>query len=232
MNIEPWVLIAIIVSALVIIAATITASRIAKLRKINKYERGLKMTSLLIHLPPTTDDIEAGGRDKRDIMNEAISKAQVMYSILASSTTKGVNRKLYGEPHYSLEIIASGGFIKYYAVVPQALKETARQAIQSAYPTSRIEEHLEDNIFKYNSNVATVSGAELTLNKDYYLPIATYEDTKRDASMGILNALSNLNKDEGAAVQILFRPADKNWSDGPKSYIEDLQKGKIGRAHV
>ena len=224
--IESWWVIAIIVGSLLILAAILTSSHIHKLRKNVKYERGLKTVSLLIHLPPTTDDIEAGGRDKRDIMNEAISKAGVMYSILASTTTKGIKRKIYGEPHFSFEIIAHDGFIRYYALVPESQKETVKQAIQSAYSTARIEERQESNIFEGNHSVSTVAGAELSLNKEYYLPIATYEDTKRDASMAILNALSSLGNGEGAAVQILFRPADKKWSEKAKSHIDDITKGK------
>ena len=223
---EPWVVIVLAVAAVLILAAIIFASQISKLRKSKKYERGLKMVSLLIHLPPTTDDIEAGGRDKRDIANEAISKAQVMYSILASTITKGFKTRLYGQRHFSFEIIAKDGFIRYYAIVPAVLTEIVKQSIQSAYPTARIEEKREENIFAPDGRIDTIAGAELTLNKDYYLPIATYEETKRDASMAILNALSSVSKNEGAAVQILFRPAQKNWSSKGKEYIENIQKGK------
>lgn len=221
-----WVVIAIVVVSTLICLAAIYSTRISKLRKAKKYERGLKMTPLLIHLPPTTDDTEAGSRDKRDVANEAISKAQVMYSILASTITKGFKTGLYGQRHFSFEIIAKNGFVRYYAIVPAALTETVKQAIQSSYPTARIEEKREDNIFEGGAGIEAVSGAELTLNRDYYLPIATYEDTKRDAQLAILNAISNLNKGEGVAVQVLFRPAEKNWSDKSKDYIESVQKGK------
>ena len=223
---EPWVVILIIVGAISIIAGIFGGTYISKLRKAKKYERGLKMVPLLIHLPPTTDDIEASGRDKRDIANEAISKAQVMYSILSSTITKGLKTKLYGQRHFSLEIIAKDGFIKYYAIVPAVLTETVKQAVQSAYPTARLEEKREDNIFKGGTGINSVAGAELTLSKEFYYPIATYEDTKRDAQMAILNALSSVGKNEGASVQILFRPAQKNWSENGKQYIEDMQKGK------
>ncbi len=223
---ESWVVLPIVVLAVILFVAIIFSTRLAKLRKAKKYERGLKMVPLLIHLPPSTDDIEAGGRDKRDIANEAISKAQVMYSILASTIAKGFKVKLYGQRHFSFEIIASDGLIRYYAIVPSVLTETVKQAIQSAYPTARIEEKREPNIFMPEGKVSNIAGAELTLNKDYYLPIATYEDTKRDASMAILNALSTVNKGEGATVQILFRPAQKNWSATGKTYIENMQKGK------
>ena len=226
---EPWVVALIIVAAIGIIVGIFGGTYISKLRKAKKYERGLKMVPLLIHLPPTTDDIEAGGRDKRDIANEAISKAQVMYSILSSTITKGLKTRLYGQRHFSLEIMAKDGFIKYYAIVPAVLTETVKQAVQSAYPTARLEERREENIFKGGTGIDAVAGAELTLNKEYYLPIATYEDSKRDAQMAILNALSGVGNNEGAAVQILFRPAQKNWSERGKQYIENMQKGRTNK---
>ena len=223
---DDWVVALIAAASIIIVVSIVFASRISMLRKAKKYERGLKMVPLLIHLPPSTDDIEGGGRDKRDIANEAVSKAQVMYSILASTVTKGFKAKLYGQRHFSLEIIAKNGFIRYYAIVPSVLVDTIKQAIQSSYPTARLEEKREENIFEGGAGISAVSGAELSLNKDYYLPIATYEDTKRDAQMAILNALSNVGKNEGAAVQILFRPAHKNWSTRGKEYIENTQQGK------
>ena len=216
----------VMIVAAILLAALIFGSRISKLRKANRYERSLKMVPLLIHLPPTTDDIEGGGRDKRDITEEAISKAQVMYSILASTTISGFKADIYGQRHFSFEIMASNNLIRYYAVVPQELVETVKQAIQSAYPTARVSEADEENIFKGGGGISAVTGAELTLNKEYYLPIATYEDTKRDAQMALLNALSGVKENEGASVQILFRPAQKNWSDKAKQYVESTQKGE------
>ena len=223
---NPSIVIITMVVAAILFLAIVFGSKISKLRKANRYERSLKMVTLLIHLPPTTDDIDGGGRDKRDITNEAISKAQVMYSILASTTMKKSKARLYGERHFSLEITAKDGLIRYYAVVPGELVETVKQAIQSAYPTARLSEAEEENIFKGGGGMKTVAGAELTLNKEYYLPIATYEDTKRDAQMAILNGLSSVGKNEGAAVQILFRPAQNNWSEKAKEYVEATQKGE------
>ena len=223
---ESWVVIIIIIVTTVILLSILYTSRAIKLKRAKQYERGLSKVALLIHLPPATDDIEVGSRDKRDIDAEAISKAQVIYSILASTITKGFKARLFGQNHFSFEIISAQGFVKYYALIPLKLSETVKQAIQSAYPTARIEEQKEPNIFAGGATLDTIAGAELTLNKDYYLPIATYEDTKRDASMAILNALSAIKEGEGAAVQILFRPAQKTWTDKGKQYIENVQKGK------
>ncbi len=223
---ESWVVIVIMVVASILLIAILFGARISKVRKANRYERALKMVPLLIHLPPSTDDIEGGSRDQRDITDEAVSKAQVMYSILASTFKKGLKNKLYGQKHFSFEIIVKDGFVKYYTIVPSSLVETVKQAVQSAYPTARLEETREDNIFEGGAGISAVAGAELSLNKEFYLPIATYEDTKRDAQMALLNALGSVKKGEGAAVQILFRPAQKNWSDKAKLHIENIQKGK------
>lgn len=45
-----------IVLVLVIILIVFWVLKLMKLREAKKYERGLKMMPLLIHLPPTTDD--------------------------------------------------------------------------------------------------------------------------------------------------------------------------------
>ena len=111
----------------------------AKRRRKN-IARALKMVPMLIHLPPSTDDIEVGGRDERDVINEQLSEAQVMYSIISSTLKKGLKAKLYGQKHISFEIVAHDGFIKYYAIVPAVLTETIKQAITAAYPTARMEE--------------------------------------------------------------------------------------------
>ena len=108
-----WVIILIIIASLTIFASVIFSAQISKLRKSKRYERGLKMVPLLIHLPPSTDDIESNGRDKRDIATEAISKSQVMYSILSSTVTKGFKVILYGQRHFSFEIIAKDGFYSF-----------------------------------------------------------------------------------------------------------------------
>ena len=76
------------------------------LREAKNYERGLKMVPLLIHLPPSSDDIDAKGRDARDIADENISKASVLYGILSSTVSKGFKSKLYGQRHIALELVA------------------------------------------------------------------------------------------------------------------------------
>ena len=213
------------VVALLVLIIFLRAAKIKKLRKIKDAERGLKMIAMAIHLPPSTDDIQKGGRDERDVANEAISQAQIMYSIIASTLTKGRNAKIYGQKHISFEIVAKDGLIKYFAVVPAVLTETVKQAIISSYPTARIEETERENIFSKTAKIFGVAGGELRLKKEYVYPIATYEEIKRDASLAILNALSTTKEGEGIGVQIMLRPKGPEWTKKSEEWVKNIKEG-------
>ena len=142
-------------------------------QEAKNYERGLKMVPIRIHLPPPSDDLEVGGRDERDVVDEVLSEAQTMYNIIASTAMKGFKTKLYGQRHISFEIVASDGLVRYYAVVPAVLTETVKQAISAAYPASRLEEVEMENIFSQQGKMQGVIGGEFELKKDFFYPIAT-----------------------------------------------------------
>ncbi len=221
------VVVVIVVAILAIIAVFVMAKlRLNKQRELKNYERSFKMIPMLIHLPPTTDDIQVGSRDERDVTNEALSQAQILYSIIASTYKKGMKNKLYGQKHISFEIIATEGIIKYYAVVPAVIKETVKQAIVSAYPTARLEEQFEDNIFSREGGDANVAAGELVLSKEYAYPIATYEEAKWDAAGALINAFSAVKPGEGMALQLMFRPANPNWTKVLTGRVQNLKDGK------
>ncbi len=196
------------------------------LREAKNYERGLKMVPMIIHLPPASDDIETGGRDERDVTEETISQAQVMYNILASTATKGFKSRLYGQRHLSFEVIASKGLIHYYVVVPIVLIDVLKQAVAAAYPAARLEEVEEHNIFSKVGKISGTIGGELTLKKQYSYPIATFQDSKRDAMRAILNALAVSGREDGIGIQILMRPAPDGWTKNVVATASSIRKDK------
>lgn len=197
-----------------------------RIREQKNYERGLKMVPLLIHLPPPSEDAEVAGRDVRDLLDENISKAQVIYNIIASTVQKGFKSRLYGQRHFGFEIVGSKGFAHFFAAVPLSLVEVVKQAVVSAYPTARLEEVPEHNIFSPVGKVAGTVGGELHLKEGFAYPIATYQELKRDAMQAILNAMSTLDKEDGAGIQILMRPADPGWRKRALAVASDTRKGK------
>ena len=224
MSAEQWFLIG---GVLAILGCLVVGRmiRLKKIRGIKDAERGLKMIAMRIHLPPTTDDIQKGGRDERDVINEAVSQAEIMYSIIASTLTTGKNARIFGQKHISFEITAKDGFVSYFAVVPAVLTETVKQAIVSAYPAARVEETERENIFSKTAKLNGVAGGELALLKEFVFPIATYEETKRDASLAILNAMSTTKEDEGIGVQVMFRPKSQEWTKKSETWVKNVKDG-------
>ncbi len=196
------------------------------LREAKNYERGLKMVPLYIHIPPVSDDIEGGGRDERDLTEEVLSQAQVMYNIIARTATKGLKSKIYGQRHLSFEIVAHEGLIHYYVVVPVSLTDVIQQAVSAAYPSARLEEVNERNLFNPAGRMSGTIGGEFTLKKDFGYPIATYQEAKRDAGRALLNALSGATREDGVGIQIMIRPAYQGWTKASVGIADKIRKDK------
>lgn len=194
------------------------------------------MVPLLIHLPPISDDIDGGQRDAREIAEENISKAQVLYNVIASTATKGFKSKFYGQRHMAFEIIASKGIVNFYAIAPVAMVGTIEQAITSAYPNASLEEVEEHNLFNEKGKITGTYGGELVLKRGFSYPIASYQDVKRDAMQAILNSLATLGKEDGAGIQILFRPANPGWVKTSKNAVVKFKQNRykhgIGGNHT
>ncbi|MBA3758579.1 ATP-binding protein [Candidatus Saccharibacteria bacterium] len=221
-------LITIMVAFLVIaaIALPIIFFQIRRVfREQKNFERGLKMVPLLIHLPPPSDDTDGGGRDVRDLVDENISKAQILYNIIASTLQKGMKSKFYGQRHFTFEIVGSKGFVHFYAAAPVAMVDVVKQAVISAYPAARLEEVAEHNIFSPVGKISGTIGGELTLKENYAYPIATYQDLKRDAMQSLLNSLSTLDKEDGVGIQFLMRPANPGWRKAAAAVASKKRKG-------
>lgn len=195
------------------------------LREQKDFERGLKMVTLRIHLPPSSDDTEVGSRDSRDVIDENISKAEIVYNILSSTLQKGFKSNFYGQRHISFEIIGHKGFVNFYVAVPVSLIDVMHQAIVSAYPSAQLEEVADHNIFSPVGKISATIGGELTLKEKYYYPIATYKDIKRDPISSVLNAMSSLDKEDGVGVQIMIRPAQDGWRKKAGDYVKKKRKG-------
>jgi len=220
----------VVVAIITVIAAVIFFQSRKSFREQKSYERSLKMVPLLIHLPPPSDDIDAGARDQRDVLDEVISQAQTMYNVISSTATRGFKSNFYGQRHISFELVAHNGLIHYYIVVPMVLLETIQQAVVAAYPTARLEEIEEINLFSQVGKISGTIGGEFSLKKEYSFPIATYQESKRDAMRALLSALSTATRDDGVGVQIMLRPASENWAKIVERRIRNIREGRRGAA--
>ncbi len=195
------------------------------LREAKNLERSFKMVPLLIHLPPLSDDIDSETRDARDVSDENVSRATTLYNIIASTNKKGFKSKFYGQRHIGIEIVAVKGFVHFYAIVPLPLIPVVEQAVTSAYPSARLEEVADHNIFSPVGKLSGTSGGEIVLKEPYAYPIGNYQEIKRDTMQSLLNSLSALQYEDGVGIQILFRPAKSEWVKNAKAIASKKRKG-------
>ncbi|MCL2451636.1 TraM recognition domain-containing protein [Candidatus Saccharibacteria bacterium] len=222
------VMVVIAVVAAIIIVVYLQTRK--NFREQKSYERSLKMVPLKIHLPPPSDDIDVGARDQRDVLDEVISQAQTMYNVISSTATTGFKSSFYGQRHISFELVAHDGLIHYYIVVPMVLMDTIRQSVMAAYPTARLEEVEEINLFSKVGKISGTIGGEFSLKKEYSFPIATYQESKRDAMRAILSSLSTATREDGIGIQVMLRPAPENWTKIIERRIKNIREGGRGAA--
>lgn len=192
------------------------------LRKAKSIERGLKMVPIRIHLPASQTEVPE--TDPREQMRRRIGQAETLYSLVAGSTQKGFKSNFYGQRHVSFEIVATDGAIHFYVAVPVALVPVVQQAVLSAYPTAQLEEVEDYNPFSEQGKIPGTVGGELILKEKASYPLLTYNDLETDPLEALLNTLSSLKAGEGAAVQVMIRPADKSWVSAANKLVQGKRK--------
>lgn len=214
--------------AIVIVALVIAALFLAVLggaitwyvfrtQRAKDIERSLKMVTLKLQLPPAED--EDSQRDERERIKENITRAEGIFTLLSGIKTK---RFLYSQRHISFEIVAQGEQIYFYVGVPAALVSAVEKALVAAYPTIQIRHASAHNIFSPTGKVAGVAGGDLRLSQRAMYPIQTYKTLDFDPMSGLLSSLSRMQSGEGAAIQIMIRPASERWSNQSRTYAKGL----------
>lgn len=210
---------------LIVLGVFVVATHyLTKLRKTKDLERSLKMVPLLIQLPPV-EKSEGGSQDSRESFKANVARAEAALTQISGIVGENVGR-LYGHKHLALEVIAQGQRIYFYLVVPYSIVSSVKKAVGAGYPNVQITQVEDHNIFSDKSNIKTITGGEFYLGKSSYYPIANYHNMEFDAIGSLLNSLSELSDDDGAAIQILIRPnTNKKWYKSANSVADAMAKG-------
>jgi hypothetical protein len=190
--------------------------------------RSMNMEIDLIRVSKPLQNQEKEGKKTHEMWKEEIGG---MEQLLASLTTikekQGfIHRFLYDEPAISFEIANSSREeeIIFFVGTPKKFREITEKQIHSFFPNAVLEKSDDYNIF-YPGSVT--EAAILVLKNKHFLPIKTYEDLEVDPLNGIANALSKLEKvSEGAAIQLVMRPAKSGWRSKGRSIAHKMQQGK------
>lgn len=114
--------------------------------------------------------------------------------------------------------------------VPIVLVDVVQQAVAAAYPSARLEEVDDPNVFSKVGKISGTIGGEFSLKNHSFILSRRMKSSKRDAMRAILNALAAATKDDGIGVQVLLRPAEEGWTRLSKKMAEKIKRDRaLGR---
>lgn len=186
------------------------------LRGRGKLPKAINTVAFLITVPKVKKMARSGGateseeepqREEKDMIAIGEQMFANLYAVYIYN--KGLKPFFYGKDHLGFEVVSTEGEIRFYVTAPRRIKEYVEKHIHAQYPKAQIEEVDEFNIFREGYEV---DGCLLGLKKKNHLPVKTYRNIETDPLNSLANSFSKLEKDEGASVQILIRPASGSWS--------------------
>ncbi len=217
MNEQHYILLAIFAFLVFSFSFLITLRK----RRIGHIEESLKKTLFLVRLPRY--DSKEG--ESKENMISLIGKMEQIYShFLSLKKGSFLKRFFKGVPNISLEIASTvgGGDISFYIAVPSYMENSFHKYVQGAYPGANINKEEKDyTIFEPKGYV---SGAYLRLKSSYCLPIKSYKEMNGDPLESITNSLTKINPDEGSAIQVIIRPADRIWKKRTKRFFQIISR--------
>jgi hypothetical protein len=111
----------------------------------------------------------------------------------------------------------------FYLVCPHYLENYIEEQVHAQYPEAQIEKTEDYNLF---SPKAEIRGTYLNLRRSPFFPVKTYKEGESDPLNALTNVLSKLSEDEGAAIQILVKPAFRSWAGKGLKVASLMQQGK------
>mgnify|MGYP001558029502 FL=1 len=186
-------------------------------QKIKKpLSQALDMVLYEISLPYEKEEIK-----KEKNFKEFISAMEQFYNgmmILGQDKEPSCFALEIGLPTIGEEIV-------FYVAILRTKSSLLEKQISALFANARIEEKREDyNIFQPGGVSA---GAVAKLKTYSVLPLRTYDKFDVDPMFVIANAFSKLRKiGEGAALQIVFGPAENSFGNKIKKTAEEIRKGE------
>lgn len=180
---------------------------------------------LKISVPKESKKSGSGDDTGTQKIQEMISVMETIFSTIGSlRAERGFKAWLFGRrDHFSFEIVSERRKIKFYAAVPVIMHHFLEEQVHAQYPDASIEESPDYNVFSPNG---IILGSYVTLRRPSAFPIKTYQKLESDPLNSITNALSKLQEEEGAAIQIVTRSAKAAWRNRGLRIAREMQQGK------
>jgi len=222
---EPWVIfglyglilfVILLVVILILKRFSVSAGNLAK-----SFDKKI----LLVSVPKQSMEKDQTATPSLQQIQEKIGVMESLFSNIAGiKSEKGLKVKWRGyKDVFSFELVVVHGQIHFYIAVPANFQEYVEQQITAQFPHAFIEEAIDYNIF---SPLGKIKTASMVLKSDDFLPLKTYKKLEADPLNALTNALSKIDENDGAAVQIILKSARPKWRKFGLKVASKMQQGK------
>ena len=194
------------------------------LRRRGIISRSLNLVLLAVRLPLVPQ--EGNAEPSQAQTRERIALMEQLYANLHEIRDSGIRSFFYGKPVFALELTVPhiGEEMIFYLAVPRRLSAAVEKAVQGIFPDAAVERAKDYNIFNPQGAAA---GAAVTLARNRFYPIRTYQKLETDPMRELTNVFTKLAAaGEGAALQIVARPARLKWQMKLREHAKLLFEGK------
>lgn len=194
------------------------------LRRKGLISRSLNLALFAVRLPPARQ--EGSAELSVAQVREKIALMEQLYANLHEIRDSGFAHFFYGRPMFALELTVPhvGEELIFYLAVPRRLAVAVEKAAQGIFPDASVERAKDYNIFNPSGGAAA---ATLTLSRSRFYPIRTYQKLETDPMRELTNVFTKLAAEgEGAALQIVARPARVKWQIKLKEHAKMRFEGK------
>lgn len=139
------------------------------------------------------------------------------------------------QPWFSFELISEGGRIGYYIRTQEKHRDYIEAAFYAQYPEAQfsvVEDYAEKIPTDYPNDDYDMWGTELSLKKDDFYPIRTWESFEhqgekdirfKDPLMNVLETLGAMREGEHYYIQLLISPPDdQDWTKAGQKQIDKM----------
>lgn len=190
------------------------------------YELSGSLDTILLRILLPQDEIPASGEAKHKEPKDIIISMEQFYASVESLRPSAWHALRFGAPSIALEIALPhiGEEVLFYVAIPRSYAAFITNQLRSFFPSARVEESEDYNIFHPSGVTA---GTVVAQKRDVLLSLRTYQELGGDPLEVITGAFAKLKKEgDGAAIQCVIRPTQTARYTEGKSAAQEIRGGK------
>lgn len=200
-------------------------SKIHDAKKFGNYEETYKsVDTTLFEVIMPTENNEQKDNNTQSQQNIVALMERFFVGMLSIADPVSADKN---KNYFTVEIAKpqNSNQIKFYVCVPNDHRDLFQKQVLALYPQAKIE--IEPNDYNVFAENGFSVGAYAVPGKTPALPIKTYKDFAGDSVSVVLSVLSQLQDDsEGAAIQIVIRPAGEKFISEYGKLLDKIRSGK------